>query len=101
MTIDRIHRVRACSGYFAGTVPVLSWRFEPADPQARRHPSDMSDAEWALTEPALPAPAWLQGKGGRLRNGAAATSPTIRYLVKEGIQWRAMPCDLPPWADRR
>src|SRR5207248_11533805 len=21
----------------------------------------------------------------------------IRYLVKEGIQWRAMPCDFPPW----
>jgi len=30
----RIHRVRACSGYFAGTVPVLSWRFQPQYPQA-------------------------------------------------------------------
>ena len=26
---------------------------------------DMSDAEWAVTEPALPVPAWTLGKGGR------------------------------------
>ena len=30
-----------------------------------RYPSDMSEAEWAVTEPALPEPAWRQGKGGR------------------------------------
>ena len=28
-------------------------------------PSDMTDAEWEMCEPLLPAPAWLAGKGGR------------------------------------
>jgi transposase len=33
--------------------------------RARRYPSDMSQAEWAVCEPLLPAPAWLAGRGGR------------------------------------
>jgi hypothetical protein len=27
----------------------------------RRYPSDMTEAEWAVCEPLLPAPAWLAG----------------------------------------
>ena len=56
----------------------------------------MSDAEWAVIEPTLPAPAWLAGKGGRpARRCRRDYVNAIRYLVKEGIQWRAMPADLP------
>jgi hypothetical protein len=33
--------------------------------RARRYPSDMTGAEWAVCEPLLPAPAWLAGCGGR------------------------------------
>jgi transposase len=63
-----------------------------------RYPSDMGDAEWAVTEPALPAPAWKQGKGGRpAQRCRRDIVDAIRYLVKEGIQWRAMPCDFPPY----
>jgi len=58
----------------------------------------MSGAGWAVVEPALPAPAWTLGKGGRpagyCRRGIA---DRIRYLVKEGIQWRAVPADFPHW----
>jgi transposase len=58
----------------------------------------MSDAERAVTEPALPAPAWKLGKGGRPAEWCRRDiADAIRYLVKEGIQWRAMPCDFPPW----
>ena len=32
--------------------------------RARRYPSDMTDAEWVVCEPLLPAPAWLAGRGG-------------------------------------
>ncbi|MGH3224043.1 MAG: transposase [Streptosporangiaceae bacterium] len=58
----------------------------------------MSDAEWAVTEPALPAPAWTLGKGGR-PGGYCRRDVVdgIRYLVKEGIQWRAVPVDFPHW----
>jgi len=63
-----------------------------------RYPSDMSEAEWAVTEPVLPAPAWKQGRGGRpAEHCRRDIIDAIRYLVKEGIQWRAMPADLPPW----
>jgi len=58
----------------------------------------MSDAEWQVTEPALPPPAWKAGKGGRpAEHCRRDIVDAIRYLVKEGIQWRAMPCDLPPF----
>ena len=58
----------------------------------------MSDEEWRVAEPALPAPAWQQGRGGRPADWCRRDIvDAIRYLVKEGIQWRAMPCDFPPW----
>jgi transposase len=58
----------------------------------------MSDAEWAVIEPTLPTPAWLAGQGGRpARRCRRDYVNAIRYLVKEGIQWRAMPADLPHW----
>ena len=63
-----------------------------------RYPSDMSDTEWAVIEPALPAPAWMLGKGGRpAEHCRRDIVDGIRYLVKEGIQWRAMPADFPHW----
>ena len=63
-----------------------------------RYPSDMSDAEWQVIEPTLPAPAWKAGKGGRPAGRCRRDYvDAIRYLVKEGIQRRAMPADLPHW----
>jgi transposase len=58
----------------------------------------MSEAEWAVTEPTLPEPAWKQGRGGRpARRCRRDTVDAIRYLVREGIRWRAMPADFPHW----
>ncbi len=37
--------------------------------RAPQYPSDMSDAERAATEPALPAPPWKQGGGRRADPG--------------------------------
>lgn len=52
----------------------------------------MSEAGWAVTEPTLPAPPWTLGKGGRPAGYCRRDIVDgIRYLVKEGIQWRAMP----------
>lgn len=75
--------------------------------RARRYPSDMTRAEWALCEPLLPAPAWLAGRGGRpaswfMRDIVDA----IRYLTHNGPVWRALPADFPPagtvywWTDK-
>ena len=61
-----------------------------------QYPSDISDAEWQVIEPALPGPAWKTGTGGRPAERCRRDYvDAIRYLVKEGIQWRAMPADLP------
>jgi transposase len=41
---------------------------------------------------------WKAGKGGRPAHRCRRDYvDAIRYLVKEGIQWRAMPADLPHW----
>ena len=63
-----------------------------------RYPSDMSDAEWQVIEPGA-ARSGLEGpQGGRPAERCRRDYvDAIRYLVKEGIQWRAMPADLPHW----
>ncbi|MGW3202501.1 IS5 family transposase [Streptomyces sp. NPDC001118] len=58
----------------------------------------MTDAEWARVRPLLPVPAWLRGRGGRPETYChRAILDAIRYLVDNGIKWRAMPVDFPPW----
>jgi transposase len=72
-----------------------------------RYPSDMSEAEWAVCEPSLSAPAWRAGRGGRpaawcMRDIVDA----IRYLTHNGAVWRALSADFPPagtvywWMDK-
>ena len=53
--------------------------------RARRYPSDMSEAEWAVCEPLLPAPAWLAGRGGRPASWCMRDIvDAIRYLTHNG-----------------
>jgi transposase len=47
----------------------------------------------------LPDPAWLTGRGGRREvHCRRAIVDAIFYLVDNGIKWRAMPADFPPWS---
>jgi transposase len=65
--------------------------------RARRYPSDMTEAEWALCEPMLPSPAWLAGRGGRPASWCMRDIvDAIRYLTHNGPVWRALPADFPP-----
>jgi transposase len=65
--------------------------------RGRCYPSDMTDAEWAVCEPLLPAPAWLAGKGGRPSSYCMRDIVDgIRYLTHNGPVWRALPADFPP-----
>ncbi len=58
----------------------------------------MSDAEWAVVRDLLPVPGWLSGRGGRPEGYCHRQMiDAVRYLVDNGIKWRAMPADFPPW----
>lgn len=58
----------------------------------------MTDAEWAVVRPLLPVPGWMQGRGGQPEAYCHRTMlDAVRYLVDNGIKWRAMPGDFPPW----
>ncbi len=59
-----------------------------------RYPSDLSDAEWAILEPLVPASL----PGGRPpRHDRREIVNGILYVLRTGCQWRAVPHDLPPW----
>lgn len=64
----------------------------------RRYPSDMTDSEWARVRALLPVPGWLEGRGGQPEGYCHRQMvDAIRYLVDNGIKWRAMPADFPSW----
>lgn len=66
--------------------------------RARRYPSDMTDAEWAVVREAMPVPAWLEGRGGQPEGYCHRQMvDAIRYVTDNGIKWRSMPVDFPAW----
>lgn len=58
-----------------------------------RYPSDLTDEEWALVEPLIPA-----GKrgGGKRTVVLREVVNGLMYILSTGCQWRAVPKDLPP-----
>ena len=58
------------------------------------YPSDLTDAQWAMLEPMLPA----AKPGGRPRKHALRDiMDAIRYVLRGGIAWRSLPHEYPPW----
>lgn len=59
--------------------------------------SSMSDAQWAVLEPLLPAPGNTAGKGGRPeKHPRRLVLDAIFYVARGGIAWRQLPSDFPP-----
>jgi transposase len=58
------------------------------------YPSDMSDEEWGLVAPYL---CLLPESAEQRRHPLREVFNALRYLVRYGVTWRAMPNDLPPW----
>ena len=57
--------------------------------------SDLSDAEWAILEPLIPA----AKPGGRPRSvNMRQIFNGIFYLLRSGGAWRLLPHDYPPWS---
>jgi transposase len=59
-----------------------------------RYPSDLTDLQWELVQPLLPAPK----TGGRPEKHPRRTIvDAILYVVRTGCSWRQLPADFPPW----
>src|SRR5947208_5953536 len=59
-----------------------------------RYPTDLTDRQWRRLEPHLP-PA---KPGGRPRSVEMRDlMDAILYVLRNGITWRALPHDFPPW----
>ena len=63
------------------------------------YPSDLTDDQWAVLEPrARQVMAGLTVAVGRpMTHDLRAMCDAVAYVVKNGIEWRALPVDFPPW----
>jgi putative transposase len=63
------------------------------DRRGQRYPSDLTNEEWLVLEPLLPV---SKGSGRPRRYSLREIMNGIRYVLRYGIPWDAMPKDLPP-----
>jgi putative transposase len=60
----------------------------------RSYPTDLTDDEWRVVSPLIPA----AKPGGRPRSAdPRAVLNGIRYLLRSGGAWRLLPHEFPPW----
>ncbi len=60
----------------------------------RAYATDLTDAEWALLAPHIPAPK----VGGRpTDHSRREIVNAIRYVLRSGCAWRLLPHDFPKW----
>ena len=62
--------------------------------ESRRYPTDLSEKEWGLLEPYLPAPKW---RGRPRLHSPREILNAVFYVLKTGCQWRMLPREFPPW----
>ncbi|SEG91697.1 Transposase [Thermomonospora echinospora] len=60
----------------------------------RFYPSDLTDEQWALIEPLLPAEHW---DGRKEKWPRREIVDAIAYVNRTGCSWRQLPHDHPPW----
>src|SRR5512140_3772508 len=59
------------------------------------YPSDVSDDEWSLVAPYLTL---MKEAAPQREYPLRELFNALRYVIRYGIAWRAMPNDLPPWS---
>ncbi len=65
------------------------------DRASLRYQTDLTDAEWAVIEPHLPA---SRGTGRPRLWPMREIVNAIFYVMRAGCPWRLSPSDLPPWS---
>ena len=58
------------------------------------YPSDVSDEEWSPVSPYLTL---MREDASQRDHPLRELFNGLRYVIRNGIAWRAMPNDLPPW----
>ena len=61
--------------------------------ERKRYPTDLSDKEWAILEPLVPA---VKPGGRPARWPRREIVNAIFYVVRSGCTWRQLPHDFPP-----
>ncbi len=64
-------------------------------PLRKPYPSDVSDDEWSLVVPYLTL---MTEAAPQRDHSLRELFNGLRYVIRYGIAWRAMPNDFPPWA---
>lgn len=67
---------------------------EIANPKRKPYPSDLSDVEWEVLKPLVPAP---KGFGHPVEVKFREILNAIFYVQRTGCQWEMLPHDLPPY----
>jgi transposase len=60
----------------------------------RRYDTDLTDAEWRILEPLVPA---VKAGGRPAEHSRREIVNALLYVCRTGCQWRLMPHDLPYW----
>lgn len=65
----------------------------------RSYPSDLTDDEWRTLKPQAEEVMreLVRAQGRPMDHDLRAMCDAVAYLVRNGIEWRAMPVDFPPW----
>jgi transposase len=68
--------------------------------RASPYPSDLSDDEWRVLEPQAREVMrdLVRAQGRPMDHDLRAMCDAIAYVVRNGIEWRAVPVDFPPWS---
>ncbi|MGH8302616.1 MAG: IS5 family transposase [Steroidobacteraceae bacterium] len=64
------------------------------------YPSDLTDAQWSVLEPLAVETMreLVLARGRPMVHDLRATLDAVSYVTRNGIEWRAMPVDFPPWS---
>jgi putative transposase len=59
-----------------------------------RYPSDLTDAQWGVLEPLIPA---VKSGGRPAIHDRREIMDAILYVLRTGCSWRSLPHDFPSW----
>lgn len=59
-----------------------------------RYPSDLTDAQWEVVEPLIPA---VKSGGRPAIHDRREIMNAILYVLRTGCSWRSLPHDFPSW----